>query len=203
MPVLHRYADKESYYVLTSIKGNIITFQISRAGEEKLLSAGILPNQQFSRALLLDLYRTGDAFTHGSGPGAIRPPVDDRQLALDFANDPEPETLFPACSSCASINDLHLVEIKDKDHYASLLCDRCRVSKSAVIDSSLPLPLVTRSLLSGLIEIKSIAHVDDSVITYKKLLDAQFATKWETAAKTKSATQGKLFGKDERQGNLL
>jgi len=103
MPVLHKYKDREKYYVLTSISGKIVTFQLTNEGHLKLLESGIKNEERFGRALLFDLYRTGEAFTHGAGPGKIEG-TDKRQLALDFADDPEPESIFPSCSVCNSIN---------------------------------------------------------------------------------------------------
>ena len=71
MPVLHKYKDKSGYYILTSIKGNIITFHLTPEGHSKIIKAGITPEQPFGRALLLDLYRSGEVFTYGSGPGEV------------------------------------------------------------------------------------------------------------------------------------
>jgi hypothetical protein len=34
MPVLRRYVDKDGSYVLTGIKGNIVTFQLTKNGED-------------------------------------------------------------------------------------------------------------------------------------------------------------------------
>jgi hypothetical protein len=34
------------------------------------------------------------------------------QGELDFSQDPETESLFPSCSGCASLDDLHLVEMQ-------------------------------------------------------------------------------------------
>jgi hypothetical protein len=82
MPVLNKYKGKEKYYVLTSISGKIVTFQLTNEGHLKLLEAGINNEERFGRALLFDLYRTGDAFTHGAGPGKLEG-TDKRQLALD------------------------------------------------------------------------------------------------------------------------
>jgi len=68
--------------------------------------AGIAPGEMFPGALLLDLYRAGDAFTHGSG-------VDDPalpgtgQLEMDFPSDPDPETAFPASSRNCSMPISH------------------------------------------------------------------------------------------------
>jgi hypothetical protein len=39
MPVLHRYKERHEHYVLTSINGAIITFQLTKEGEKKLRSA--------------------------------------------------------------------------------------------------------------------------------------------------------------------
>src|ERR1035441_7480352 len=74
MPRLHKYRDRNACYVLTAIGGNVITYQLTPEGEKKLAAAGIVNGSRFNRAILLDLYRTGDAFTHGSG-------VDDPALA--------------------------------------------------------------------------------------------------------------------------
>jgi hypothetical protein len=52
MPVLHKYKDRNEHYVLTSIKGNIITFQLTNEGQHKLLGAGIIAGKTFERGLL-------------------------------------------------------------------------------------------------------------------------------------------------------
>ena len=129
MPVLHKYTGKSGYYVLTSIQGSIITFQLTSDGEGKLKDAGIQPDQTFARALLLDLIRSGDAYTYGTGPGTIYPERDILQLRFDFVDDPEPESMFPSCHDCSSLNDLHLVEIKGDVSQVSILCPKCRSEK--------------------------------------------------------------------------
>ena len=208
MPVLHKYKDKDEHYVLTSIKGNIITFQLTAEGQKKLLSAGILPGKTFVRGLLLDLYRSGDAYTHGTGPGKGMIEVDPRQMELDFSHDPEPESMFPSCGNCSSVGDLHLVEeVKGKDHHAVILCAECRIRKSATIDTSIPLPFVTRGILNRLLEMKNIGKIDSSVSVYKELLDKEFQSKWDALAKIIKSGKGKqksLFDKtDEKQKKLI
>jgi hypothetical protein len=203
MPVLHKYVNIDRFYVLTSINGKIITFQISSEGERKLRATGIESGKTFRRALLLDLYKSGDAYTHGSGPGTVGPVVDPRQMQLDFTNDPEPETMFPACALCSSIDDLHLVEIKDIDHYASLLCQKCRAKASSTINTSLPLPLVTRSILSRLLEMNQIPNVDDSVTAYRNVLDQEFSAKWAAIAKDGKKQQLDFGISDGKQGKLI
>ena len=58
MPVLHKYKEKDEHYILTSIKGNIVTFQLTAEGQKKLLSAGILPGETNVRRPLLDFFRS-------------------------------------------------------------------------------------------------------------------------------------------------
>jgi len=195
MPVLHKYTDKDGYYVVTSIKGSIITFQLTPEGQAKLNKAGIEPDKTFGRALLLDLIRSGDAFTGGSGPGTIDSERDKFQVQLDLFDDPEPETMFPACHDCSSLNDLNLVEIKGDGSQASILCPRCRMDKARIIDTSVPLFLVSRGALTRLLNKKGIKKVDNSVSAYKELLDAEFESKWEAQLKSKSIQQ-RLFEKD-------
>ena len=93
MPRLHKYRNRNACYVLTAIGGKVITYQLTPEGEKKLAAARIGAGERFERAILLDLYRSGDAYTGGSG-------TDDPlagQMEMDFANDPVPETAFPAC----------------------------------------------------------------------------------------------------------
>lgn len=204
MPVLRQYKGKIEHYVLTSIKGNIITFQLTHTGEQKVKAAGIKSGETFGRALLLDLYRSGDAFTHGTGPGEEVSKADTRQMEFDFRNDPDPESLFPTCASCSSPVGLHFVEVKEEEHLASILCSDCRLLKSKVIDTSIPIQLVSRSVLNHILEIKRIDKVDPPLVAFKELLDMQFQAKWEEIAKTRSRrkaiTQEELF---EKQGKLI
>ncbi|RPJ01598.1 MAG: hypothetical protein EHM36_13260, partial [Deltaproteobacteria bacterium] len=163
MPVLHRYKKRNMYYVFTEIRGKIIAFQLTSDGERKLKSAGIFPGRTFGRGLLLDLYRSGDAFTFGKGMDPMEQEVEPRQLQFDFAKDPEPESLFPLCAVCSSPDDLHLVEVKGHAHYASILCGDCRMSQHGSLDASIPLSLVTRAILKRFMEMKHIEKRDSSV----------------------------------------
>jgi hypothetical protein len=208
MPVLHKYKDREGHYVLTSISKTMVTFQLTAKGEERLLSAGVLDKETFHRGLLLDLYRSGDAYTHGTGSGEGISKADSRQLEFDFKDDPDPESLFPTCANCSSPIGLHLVEVKENGHTASILCVDCRLLKSKAIDTSIPLQLVSRSVLNHILEIKQIKKIDVSVTAFRELLDIQFQAKWDEIAKTKakkkSVKQEKLFDKsDGKQGKLI
>jgi hypothetical protein len=193
MPILHKYSKRNIYYVFTEIRGKIIAFQLTGDGERKLKSAGIFPGKTFGRAILLDLYRSGDAYTYGKGLNQIEQAFEPHQLEFDFAKDPEPESLFPLCAVCSSPDDLHLVEIKGSNHYASLLCADCRVNQRGTIDTSIPLSLVTRAVFKRLLEMKQIEKKDSSVSNYQSLLEAEFKNKLDGSAKKKKTKQEKLF----------
>jgi hypothetical protein len=193
MPVLHKYKKGNIYFVFTEIQGKIIAFKLTHDGERRLKSAGIFPGKTFGRAILLDLYRSGDAYTSGKGFDPVGQRIEPHQLQFDFSKDPEPESLFPLCAICSSPDDLHLVEIKENNHYASLLCNDCRMSQRGSIDTSMPLSLVTRPILRRFLEVKHIEKRDSSVTNYQSLLDAEFKDSWDALKKRKKPKQEKLF----------
>jgi len=207
MPILHKYQDKSGWFVRTAIQNAIITFQLTATGAKRLLEAGVKDGSRFRRAILFGLYRTGDAYTHGTGPGVIEP-YKRGQLEIDFSNDPEPETIFPRCSSCGSLSDLHFVEIaKEKRHYAGLYCSECRKKSGELIDTSIPLPVVTRGVLAKVLELKGISELDESATTFRKSLDKAFNEKWDrlTARKIqdRKGSQEALFKTDTKQKKLI
>jgi len=106
-----------------------------------------------------------------------------------------------------SINDLHLVEVKDKDHFAGIYCSDCRKIRSSTINTSIPLPLINRGLLSRVLEMNNIQKIDKSLTEYRKLLDTEFINRWEEIAKTNTSKQAKkqdkLFNFEDDQGKLL
>jgi len=193
MPRLHQYRNRNGCYVLTAIRGAVITCQLTPEGERKLTDAGIAPGQQFQRALLLDLYRTGDAFTYGGG-------VDDSssasagQLEMDFANDPDPETAFPACDDCRGVNDLHLTVAGSADHLAAKLqCAACRGKAAVKPDTSIPTSLLSLPLLNRLFRLKAIPQKDKNVIQFEELLHRELESRWEAVKKSRGASQKDLF----------
>jgi hypothetical protein len=190
MPRLHKYRNRNACYVLTAIRGAVITYQLTPDGEKKLATAGIGCGQQFHRALLLDLYRSGDAYTGGSGE-------DDplaSQLEMDFANDPDPETAFPACDVCKSVNDLNLTLTGSAiDLIAQLQCAACRAVPAARPDTSIPVALVSRPILSRLFQMKPVTQKGKNVKQFEELLRTEFESKWEAHHKRRGASQTSLF----------
>jgi len=193
MPRLHKYRDRNACYVLTAIRGAVVTYQLTTEGEQKLAAARIGPGEKFPRALLLDLYRTGDAFTGGSGAATLA--LDSAgQLELDFPNDPDPETAFPACDICRSVNDLYLTIAGNPDDLvAQLQCAACCALPTARPDTSIPLGLLSRPILTRLFQIKSVAAKAPNVKQFEELLRAEFESKWAALRKQRGTSQTSLF----------
>lgn len=198
MPRLHRYRNRDACYVLTNLGGAVVTFQLTPRGAEKLHGAGIAPSMQFRRAMLLDLIRTGDAFTHGGGVDDTT--SKDGQMDLDLTNDPHPETALPMCGECRKAEGLHLVLSGSPDALrAELLCPECR-ARAGILDTSIPLSVVTLPVLLHLVELKRIRERHESVSRYEELLHTESSLRWDEMKKQRAATQGFLFegkGQDE------
>lgn len=76
-------------------------------------------------------------------------------------------------------------------------------SKRSGIDTSIPLPLVSRKILNRFIALKDIQKKDTSVLAYQELLDKDFSKKWENMRRKKPIQEPLLPPKDEPQGSLL
>ena len=200
MPVLHKYRKGTGLYVLTAIGKSIATFQLTTEGERRLFASGIGPGETFVRGILLDLFRTGDAYTSGSGPGQLQETVDDGQMVLDFSDDKDSEDLFPGCSKCGSIDDLSLVALPGEDPEALLLCCSCR--RDVHSDVSIPLPVVTLALLKRTLADRRMAGCDGQVEKYWRLLQMEFAARWDALAKRRPE-QRQLFDDGDGGGRLL
>jgi hypothetical protein len=195
MPVLHEYMDKGGYYILANINGNVVAFQLKTGGHEKLRDAGIEVGQTFSRFLLIDLYKKGDAYTHKSG--VIPPEFQQRkgeQLEIEFPPEPEAEKLFPRCSNCSSMKDLHLIELLGPQRSAKILCPDCRAHNRKSIDSSIPFQFLTRSSLKHFLAKSQFEIIDPAVADYQKLLEMEFEDKWLQLKRKKKPVQDTLLG---------
>jgi len=78
---------------------------------------------------------------------------------------------------------------------------------SPTINTSIPLSLINRGLLNRVLAMNNIQKTDDSLTAYQKLLDTEFASRWEEIAKTNTSKQAKkqdiLLNFEDDQGNLL
>ena len=194
MPIMHMYKDKPGWFVLTNLGGNIVTFQLSERGHQKLALHGIAPGQRFKRALLYDLYLSGDAFTHGNGPSLV--PKDVRQMEFDFPDDPEFATKLPYCGKCGKDEGpLYLVEIADTVRKLSLLCDKCRLKAVQAPALVMPFALLDRKTLLKVREARDIKTMDSQVEALQALWEQEFDKHWEELSKAKSSkkSQKKMF----------
>jgi hypothetical protein len=197
LPALKLKKGKDEYYVQTSISGQVITYQLTSDGKRKLLASGLGDGDRFGRAILIHLLQSGDAFTHGTG--LQRSPDSDRQLQLDFPDDPLPEVSLPACSVCASLENLHLVTTavhEEGKQDAYLLCASCRNKESMQRDVSIPLPLVSRPVFLRLQDWKLIQRPEMRVQAYGNALNTDFEKKWEELRKSKSQPKTGLLPMD-------
>lgn len=197
MPVLRKYKNRDDYYILTSLNGAIVTFQLTSDGFYQLEQSGVSEGIKFNRALLLELFKTGDVFTRAAASdidlsGWV-------QTTLDFSDDPEPESSIPVCASCGSPYALHLVSCHepDKDAYLSIRCGECCISQRPTIGICLPLPALTRPLFKRLLGLCAVAELDPSVQSYQKLLEHSFMEKLKRGKAPVRPVQSDLFQKAE------
>jgi hypothetical protein len=190
MPRLLKYESRDGYYAVTSIDGSVVTYQLTPAGEQKLLNAGIRAGHAFDRALLLDLYRTGEAYAPGvEFPEAVWA----NQLEMDLAGDPSPESAFPVCDCCRSPRDLNLIVLGTGSPWTMRLhCPDCRRAMP-MPDTNVPLALVDRTWLGRLLALRATPDKSENVRRYEALLDAEFASRWEAVRKQRQPSQAQLF----------
>lgn len=202
MPILRKKKDGGGYYVLTSIAGKVITFQLSEGGQQRLLGASLVDGDRFARAILFDLYRSGDAFTHGSG--ITHQIKDERQLPLDFTDDTTPESVFPSCSKCAAGHGLHLVTAPDdKLHDAYILCESCRKTRAFKSEVSIPLAIVSLPIIAQLHRMGQIGRPDAQVAHYAENLKMDVQKRWDELRKRKTRRQKALFVENDASQKRL
>ncbi len=85
MPVLHKHPGRNEYYVVTSNNGTVATFKLTGKGMKRLRSVGLADGENFDTSILLDLYRSGDAFTHGRVTAEAK--GKSPQMKFDFLNE--------------------------------------------------------------------------------------------------------------------
>lgn len=204
MPVLHQYKKKDNCYILTSINGAVVTFQVTSEGHQRLIDSGIEPGERFGRGLLLELCRYGEAFTFNASPNIDLSGW--TQIALDFANDPDPEELLSTCAACSSPYGLHVVEVIEPDsRYLSVRCQQCRDKDIAAIGMCIPTPLLTRQVFNRMLEMAGGIELDQAAASFKSLLEREFIQKWDKVKRGRAkAVQDSLFPiSEERQAALL
>lgn len=189
-----RYAD---------IKGKIVTYRLSPEGAKSLHNSGVPDDGKFPWSMLLELIRSGDAFT-GNGSDVDLSGWTQTELPLFAAqHEPSPTDPVPLCG-CSSPSGLHVVGLATKKT-ALILCDTCRANRHHDIDVSVPLYLITTpAALERLLERNGLSP-DETVTAYRDLLSLNLVDKYRARVRPKRATnQEPLFPAPETpQGNLL
>ena len=80
--------------------------------------------------------------------------------------------------------------VADENATATILCPACRVKKT--LDTSIPLPLVDRTLLTKLVRMKGIPQGDATLDKYRELLNRNFESRWKEIKRQNSTRQGEL-----------
>jgi hypothetical protein len=95
---------------------------------------------------------------------------------------------------CQSVNDLYLTIAGNPDDLvAQLQCATCRALPGTRPDTSIPLGLLSRPVLSRLFQLKSVAAKGSNVKQFEELLRAEFESKWEAIRKRRGTSQTSLF----------
>lgn len=192
MPILHRYRSHSGYYVKTSIRGVIITYQLTPAGASRLLQAGITDSERFSRNLLVDLVQGREAYTHGSGVDA---PEEDggRQASFDLEGEEATENLFPKCGEDRSYLDLHLIALGSGESVdVKLLCVTCREAIAGKVQLNIPLAILDLRTLKNLETLKKIPSGNDVINSLHQWFSADMSAAWEKLYKQKGIRQEAL-----------
>lgn len=204
MPVLHTYRSKEGYYILAGVNGRIVTYRLSADGASRLIENGINDGENLSWPMLLELVRQGNAYT-GNGSDQEEDLSGWTQLCLLFniqENEPAPADHVPACA-CGSLEGLHICEVSGIKS-ATLFCSGCRDSRRAEIDASVPIYLINTPSAFDILLTRAGLSPDETAITYRNLLNANLAAKWNSRVRIKGkAVQEGLFGVPEREQQSL
>lgn len=204
MPVLHKYKKRNEHYILTRLSGAIITFQITTEGRCRLAALGVEEGQQFGRSLLMELCKSGDAYTSATAPeidlsGWV-------QTSLDFSDDPVPESSVPVCAGCGSPYGLHLVSITRKGQapVLSIRCDGCCASQRELVGICVPAPALTRPFMKRIMGFSGIEALDAAAEAYRDMLECTYLDRLYQARPSVKPVQESLFGTDNQgQGKLL
>ena len=194
MPVLCQRADGSWCFAKASIRGAIVTFQLTERGVARLREAGVEPGGKFPLRLLLALYRPGDAFTLKGGTGPKAGYHEAEQFQFGFEENTAAEPLFPACTDTGSMDDLHLVVVAEADGVpvVKLLCPERRAAVAARTTLSLPLPLATLDALSRLTQLGKLPPGSEVVRTLREHLTEDLSAAWEAFRRQRGHRQAGL-----------
>ncbi len=194
MPVLKSYKNTEGHYILASVRGSVITFQLKDRGYDRLMQIGIGDGDSFHLGLLADLTRQGDAYTGGRGVAYHEA----EQFLFDFTESEESKDLFPACKVTGRFDDLHLVAYKDREQLsAQLLAPEAISSLAGSIHLSVPITILNLGALGWL---ESSGHVPqgcDAVQSLRDWFRKEASTEWEQIKKSRTVGRQQTLSLDD------
>lgn len=192
MPVLHRYKDHSGYYSKAQIQQAVITYQLTAVGIERLLKAGVKDGDRYPRVLLLDLIRSGDAFTHGQG--VAQRTIDPNQVELAFDAEEDLFARLPKCEETGSALDLHLIVTDEAggERRARLLNPEARQTFRAKTGLSIPLSLITLGMIKSLEDQNKLPQDQSTVEVIRKWLLEDLRNGWEEFANARNRNQEEL-----------
>lgn len=186
MPVLKSYADGSGNYIHASVRGAVITFQITQRGLEKLSLAGVQPGSRFTLQLLAGLSRTGDAYTHR---GSVEF-HEAEQFEFDFNESEQSKAFFPACAVTGSFDGLHLVVHESAGEIrVELLAAGPRSSLGGRVRQSVPLILLSPSALTSLEAAGELPPSSEAVATLRRWYAHDASAEWERLRRQRQTRQ--------------
>jgi hypothetical protein len=195
MPVLKSYKNSEGHYILASVRGSMITFQLTDRGYDRLLQIGIGDGARFHLGLLADLTREGDAYTGGRGVGYHE--AEQFEFTFDTAESKESEDLFPACKVTGRFDDLHLVALKDGEQLsAQLLALEAISSLPGSIHLSVPITILNLGTLDWLESSGHVPQGSEVIQVLKDWFHKEASAEWERLRKSRNSGRQQALGLD-------
>jgi hypothetical protein len=196
MPVLKSFKNTDGHYILASVRGSLITFQLTPRGYDRLCEIGIKDGARFHLGLLADLTREGDAYT--GGRGSTYHEAEQFEFTFDTAESKESEAMFPACKVTGRFDDLHLVAFKDGEHLrAQLLAPEAVSSLLGSIQLSVPITLLNLAALDWLESSGHLPEACEVTQTLSNWFRKEASAEWEKIKKSRVVGRQQTFSLDD------
>ena len=98
MPIVHRYVDGRGHYIKSSIKGSIVTYQVTAQGENYLRRNNQGNHSDISPRQLQYMIKRCMVYTGGAGPGTIGPAGKIYQQPKDGIQE-----ILDSCGCCSAL----------------------------------------------------------------------------------------------------
>jgi hypothetical protein len=195
MPILKSYKNAEGHYILASVRGSVITFQLTGHGYDRLSEIGIKDGSRFHLGLLADLTRDGHAYTGGRGVAYHE--AEQFEFTFDTTESKESEDLFPACKVTGRFDDLHLVTFKDGEQLsAQLLAPEAISSLTESIHLSVPITILNQGALDWLENSGHVSQGSEVVQVLKDWFRKEASAEWERLRKSRNSGRQQALGLD-------